>query len=49
MIWLLVAGVVGSTVGADVLQSAEMKRHGEIRDFRPGRLARVWLEMFGRR
>lgn len=49
MTWLLVAGVVLSTVGADVLQSAEMKRHGEIVDFRPGRLGRVWLAMFGRR
>ncbi len=49
MTWLLVGGVVVSTVGADVLQSAEMKRHGEIVDFRPGRLARVWVAMFQRR
>ena len=49
MTWLLVGGVVISTVGADVLQSAEMKRHGEIVDFRPSRLGRVWLELFRRR
>jgi len=49
MTWLLVMGVVVSTVGADVLQAAEMKRHGEIVDFRPSRLGRVWLAMFQRR
>ena len=49
MTWLLVAGVVISTVGADFLQAAEMKRHGAIIDFRPSRLGRVWLAMFQRR
>ena len=49
MTWLLVAGVVVSTVGADALQSAEMKRHGAIDDFRPHRLGWVWLVMFRRR
>ncbi|MBY0506775.1 MAG: DMT family transporter [Bryobacteraceae bacterium] len=49
MAWLLVAGVVLSTVAADVLQASEMKRHGEIADFHPGRLGRVWLAMFQRR
>jgi drug/metabolite transporter (DMT)-like permease len=49
MTWLLVGGVVVSTVGADFLQSAEMKRHGEIVDFHPGRLGRVWLAMMQRR
>ncbi len=33
--WLLVALMVGSTVAGDVLQSMEMKRHGEIHDFHP--------------
>ena len=33
MKWLLVALVVGSTVLADLLQSFEMKRHGEVSDF----------------
>ena len=37
--WLLLGVIVGSTVMADLLQSRELKRHGEIRDFRPGRLA----------
>ena len=31
--WLLLGVIVGSTVAADLLQSREMKRHGEIRDF----------------
>jgi drug/metabolite transporter (DMT)-like permease len=31
--WILVALVVGSTVLADLLQSFEMKRHGEVSDF----------------
>lgn len=39
--WLLLAVIVGSTVIADLLQSLEMKRHGEIRDFRPRGLRRV--------
>jgi len=40
--WMLVSVIVGSTVLGDLLQSFEMKRHGEIRDFHPrgwGRLA----------
>jgi drug/metabolite transporter (DMT)-like permease len=36
--WLLLAVIVVSTVAADLLQSHEMKRHGEIHDFRPGGL-----------
>jgi drug/metabolite transporter (DMT)-like permease len=39
--WLLLAVIVGSTVTADLLQTHEMKRHGEIRDFRPSGLRRV--------
>lgn len=31
--WVLVSLVVGSTVLADLLQSFEMKRHGEVSDF----------------
>lgn len=34
--WILVALVIASTVGADLLQSYDMKRHGEVTDFRPG-------------
>ena len=39
--WLLLGVIISSTVTADLLQSHEMKRHGEIRDFRPGGLGRV--------
>lgn len=36
--WMLVAAIVGSTAASDLLQSHEMKRHGEIREFHPSRL-----------
>jgi len=36
--WLLLAVIIVSTVTADLLQSHEMKRHGEIHDFRPSGL-----------
>jgi len=39
--WLLIAVIIGSTVAADLLQSHEMKRHGEIHDFRPSGLRLV--------
>ena len=39
--WLLLSLIIASTVTADVLQSHEMKRHGEIHDFRPSGLRRV--------
>jgi len=39
--WLLLAVIIGSTVIADLLQSHEMKRHGEIYDFRPSGVRRV--------
>ncbi|HUA83830.1 MAG TPA: EamA family transporter [Bryobacteraceae bacterium] len=39
--WLLLALMVFSTVLGDLLQSAEMKRHGEIKEFAPRRLGRV--------
>jgi drug/metabolite transporter (DMT)-like permease len=48
MKWALVAAVVGCTVASDVLQSYEMKRQGEIRDFRPGALGRL-VTSFARR
>ncbi|HTT61688.1 MAG TPA: hypothetical protein VMG35_07600 [Bryobacteraceae bacterium] len=41
MRWLLVAVIAAATTISDVLQAAAMKRHGEIRDFRPGALRRV--------
>lgn len=39
--WLLVAAIVGATAASDLLQSHEMKRHGEIREFHPSRLGGV--------
>src|SRR5579875_3267197 len=39
--WFLLAAMVFSTVLGDLLQSVEMKRHGEIKEFHPRRLARV--------
>ena len=39
--WLLLAVIVLSTALGDVLQSLEMKRHGEIHDFGPRGLGRV--------
>ena len=41
MKWLLVALMVGATTAGEVLQAAGMRRHGEIRDFRPGALGRA--------
>jgi drug/metabolite transporter (DMT)-like permease len=46
--WMLVALVVTATVLADVLQSFEMKRVGEIRDFRPSGLGRHAANLAGR-
>lgn len=49
MRWMLVFLIVGSTVTADVLQSVEMKRHGEVEDFRPGKLGRMLAQLAQRR
>ncbi len=45
MKWLLVGLIVFSTVMADLLQSHEMKAHGEVDDFGLGGIARLlkWL------
>lgn len=40
MRWALLGIMVGATVAGDVLQSFEMKRHGEISDFRPSGIRR---------
>ena len=45
MRWILVFLIVGSTVLADILQSIEMKRHGEVEDFRPDRLGRMLAQL----
>lgn len=47
--WWWVAGVVLSTVACDLLQSADMKAHGEIHDLRPGALGRAWGGFLRRR
>lgn len=47
--WLLVAVIVTSTTVSDVLQSREMKRHGEISEFRPGRWGRIMAGALQRR
>lgn len=43
--WILLGVVVGSTVAGDILQSFEMKRHGEIKDFGPNGLSRALTAM----
>ena len=43
--WLLVAAIVGSTAASDLLQSHEMKRHGEIREFHPSRLGSLFAAL----
>jgi len=39
--WTLLAIVVGCTVMSDLLSSFEMKRQGEIQDFRPSGIGRL--------
>jgi len=46
--WILVGVIVASTVTADVLQTIEMKRHGEVSDFRPGKLGRMFAKLIAR-
>ena len=41
MKWLLVAIIVAATTVGEVLQAKGMRRHGEIRDFRPGAVGRA--------
>ena len=41
MKWLTVAIMVAATTAGEVLQAYGMRRHGEIRDFRPGALGRA--------
>jgi uncharacterized membrane protein len=42
--WLLLAAVVGGTVASDLLQSMQMKRHGEVR-FSNSHLASAFFAM----
>ncbi len=41
MKWLLIAIIVAATSLGEVLQAIGMRRHGEIRDFRPSALGRA--------
>jgi len=47
--WILLGLVVGSTVLSDVLQSFEMKRHGEITDLGPFGMGRALAAMARRK
>ena len=42
MKWILIAIIVASTTVGEVLQAMGMRRHGEIRDFRPGAIGRAF-------
>ena len=41
MTWFWIGIIVASTTVGEVLQAMGMRRHGEIRDFRPGALGRA--------
>jgi drug/metabolite transporter (DMT)-like permease len=47
--WLLVGVIVLSTVLGDLLQTIEMKRVGEVNDFRPGRIGPLLGQLARRR
>ena len=41
MKWTLIGIIVAATTVGEVLQAMGMRRHGEIRDFRPGAIGRA--------
>lgn len=41
MKWIVIAIMTAATTAGEVLQAMGMKRHGEIRDFRPSALGRA--------
>jgi len=41
MKWLMISVIVAATSVGEVLQAMGMRRHGEIRDFRPGAVGRA--------
>lgn len=41
MKWILIAIIVAATTVGEVLSAMGMRRHGEIRDFRPGALGQA--------
>ena len=43
--WLLVGLIVAATTAGDILQSLEMKRHGQIEDFAPQSIWAKLLEL----
>jgi drug/metabolite transporter (DMT)-like permease len=45
MKWLLLGIMVAATAVGEVLQALGMRRHGEIRDFRPGAIGRAMAAM----
>ena len=47
--WVLLSIVVGCTVTGDLLSSYEMKRLGEIQDFRPSGLRRLLAKLATKR
>jgi drug/metabolite transporter (DMT)-like permease len=40
--WILIGIIVAATTAGEVLQAMGMRRHGEIRDFRPGAIGRAF-------
>ena len=46
--WFLVAVIVASTTASDLLQSAQMKQHGTVDDFRPSGIWANLKSMFRR-
>lgn len=49
MKWLWVGLVVTATVASDLLQSYEMKRQGEVKDFHPSALGRMFAAVLRRK
>jgi drug/metabolite transporter (DMT)-like permease len=47
MKWILITIMVAATTAGEVMQAMGMRRHGEIRDFRPGAIGRA-LAMLAR-
>lgn len=47
--WAMVFLIIASTTAGDILQSKEMKRHGEIEDLRPTQLGRAFAALARRR
>jgi len=41
MKWVMIGIIVASTTVGEILQAMGMRRHGEIRDFRPGAIGRA--------